>query len=153
MMEAGVPGIRSRVAVIRPPLTAPTYIETSRIRAFAPVMEKVSGSVSAISIAPVRPGMAPTTIPRLVPSAISANGTGEKSCCRASITALQGRSMVKISVNTNWLPRPMTSANAASRMRRPRSTGFREAADASPLLSARSRADPKAKMKSAVAAE
>ena len=32
---AGVPGIRSSVAVIRPPLTDPTYIDTSRINALS----------------------------------------------------------------------------------------------------------------------
>ena len=76
MTEAGVPGIRSNVAVINPPLIEPTYILTSRIIAFPASIEYVSGSVSAMSIAPVRPGIAPTRIPRLVPMAIRISPVG-----------------------------------------------------------------------------
>jgi hypothetical protein len=38
MTEAGVPGMRRSVAMIRPPAIAPTYIETSRMTAFTGVM-------------------------------------------------------------------------------------------------------------------
>jgi hypothetical protein len=71
MIEAGVPGILRRVAVIRPPLTDPTYIATSKARALWPLMLKVRGKVSEISIAPVRPGIEPTAIPRAVPNMTS----------------------------------------------------------------------------------
>ena len=68
MMEAGVPGMRSRVAVIKPPLTEPTYIATRNARALCGSMLNVSGNESEMSIAPVSPGMAPTVIPSAVPS-------------------------------------------------------------------------------------
>ena len=76
MMEAGVPGILSKVAVIMPPLTEPTYMEIKRTSAEPLSIEKVSGKVNAINIAPVRPGIAPMTIPSEVPSAIKANDVG-----------------------------------------------------------------------------
>ena len=76
MIEAGVPGMRSRVAVIRPPLTEPTYIATRSVNADCASMPKVSGSESAINIAPVRPGIAPTRIPRAVPRTMSAGRAG-----------------------------------------------------------------------------
>ena len=79
MMDAGVPGILNNVAVISPPLTDPTYIDTKRINADSPLIENVRGKVSAINIAPVNPGMAPTIIPRLVPTAISSRELGVKS--------------------------------------------------------------------------
>lgn len=78
MMDAGVPGIRNKVAVINPPLTEPTYIETNRTKALLPSMEKVNGKVRAINIAPVNPGMAPTITPKLVPKAIKAKAAGEE---------------------------------------------------------------------------
>ena len=46
----------------------PVYIDTSRIIELTGDMWKVNGRVSAISIAPVRPGIAPTTMPAAVPS-------------------------------------------------------------------------------------
>ena len=67
MIEAGVPGILSNVAVIKPPLMAPTYMLISRMNALIGSMLNVSGSVNAINIAPVNPGMAPTIIPKIVP--------------------------------------------------------------------------------------
>ena len=76
MMEAGVPGILNKVAVIMPPLTEPTYIEINNTNADSPLMENVNGNVSAISIAPVSPGIAPTMTPSEVPSAISTNEFG-----------------------------------------------------------------------------
>jgi hypothetical protein len=79
MMDAGVPGILNKVAVISPPLTDPTYIDTNRINADSPLIENVRGKVRAINIAPVNPGMAPTMIPRLVPTAISSRELGVKS--------------------------------------------------------------------------
>ena len=68
MIDAGVPGMRRRVAVIKPPLTEPTYIATRKASALCPSIPKVSGSESEINIAPVSPGMAPTVIPSAVPS-------------------------------------------------------------------------------------
>ena len=38
MTAAGVPGMRKSVAVIRPPLIAPTYIDTRRITALTGAM-------------------------------------------------------------------------------------------------------------------
>ena len=67
MIEAGVPGIRNNVAVINPPLTAPTYMLISRMNAFAGSILNVSGKVRAINIAPVKPGIAPIVIPKIVP--------------------------------------------------------------------------------------
>ena len=81
MMDAGVPGIRSKVAVINPPLTEPTYMETNSTKALFPSMEKVNGKLKAISIAPVNPGTAPTITPRLVPRAINAKAGGDKRNC------------------------------------------------------------------------
>ena len=68
--------MRNNVAVINPPLTDPTYIDISKTDADSPLIEKVSGSVNAINIAPVSPGIAPTMTPREVPSAISPNADG-----------------------------------------------------------------------------
>jgi hypothetical protein len=67
MIEAGVPGIRNNVAVINPPLTAPTYMLISRMNAFTGSILNVSGKVRAINIAPVNPGIAPIVIPKIVP--------------------------------------------------------------------------------------
>ncbi len=41
-------------------------------------IEKVNGSVRAINIAPVSPGMAPTITPDAVPIIINTNGNGVK---------------------------------------------------------------------------
>jgi len=71
IMEAGVPGILKSVAVINPPLMAPTYMLISRMKALMGSMLNVSGNVRAMSIAPVNPGMAPIVIPRIVPMATS----------------------------------------------------------------------------------
>ena len=76
MMDAGVPGIRNKVAVISPPLTEPTYIEINKTNAGSPPIENVKGSVNAINIAPDKPGIAPTMPPSDVPNAISANAVG-----------------------------------------------------------------------------
>ena len=62
--------MRNRVAVIKPPLMAPTYMPIRRIKAGMGSIEKVRGRVNAISMAPVRPGMAPTVIPKTVPTTI-----------------------------------------------------------------------------------
>ena len=43
MIEAGVPGMRSKVAVIMPPLTEPTYMPTNRVMAWVGSMAKVAG--------------------------------------------------------------------------------------------------------------
>ena len=77
MIEAGVPGMRSSVAVTNPPLTLPTYIDTNRTNACSPLIEKVNGNESAINIAPVNPGIAPTETPRIDPIATSASEAGE----------------------------------------------------------------------------
>ena len=69
IIEAGVPGILKSVAVINPPLIAPTYMLISSIKALMGSMLKVSGKVRAMSIAPVNPGIAPIVIPRIVPMA------------------------------------------------------------------------------------
>jgi hypothetical protein len=71
MTAAGVPGMRRRVALINPPLTAPTYIATRRTRPSTGSIEKVKGRVRAINIVPVRPGIPPTVIPRVVPKRTS----------------------------------------------------------------------------------
>ena len=47
-----MPGIRNKVALIKPPLTAPTYIATSNTSAATGSIENVSGKVSAINIVP-----------------------------------------------------------------------------------------------------
>ena len=73
-------GIRSRVAVIIPPLIDPTYMPMRRVRAYCASIPYVSGMVSAMSIVPVRPGIAPTKIPSIVPSATSSNPPGLQSC-------------------------------------------------------------------------
>jgi hypothetical protein len=67
IIAAGVPGMRNRVALINPPLTAPTYMATSNTRPLTGSMEKVKGRERAISIVPVNPGIAPTVIPKVVP--------------------------------------------------------------------------------------
>ena len=63
----GVPGMRSKIAEISPPVIEPVYIDTSRIIASAGAMKNVKGRDRAISIDPVRPGIAPTTMPANVP--------------------------------------------------------------------------------------
>ena len=68
MIAAGVPGMRNSVALINPPLTAPTYMATSKTRPLTGSIENVSGRERAISMVPVKPGMAPTVIPRVVPN-------------------------------------------------------------------------------------
>ena len=70
MIDAGVPGILSKVAVINPPLTAPTYMLIRRMNAFIGSIPNVNGKVNAISIAPVNPGIAPIVIPNAVPMTI-----------------------------------------------------------------------------------
>jgi hypothetical protein len=67
IIDAGVPGMRNKVAVINPPLIAPTYMLMSRMKALMGSMLNVKGKVRAMSIAPVRPGIAPMVIPRIVP--------------------------------------------------------------------------------------
>ena len=62
--------MRNKVAVINPPLTAPTYVLINRMNALTGSIPKVSGKVSAISIAPVNPGIAPIVIPNAVPITI-----------------------------------------------------------------------------------
>ena len=52
------------------------YIEINSTNAGSPPIENVNGSVNAISIAPVSPGIAPTMTPRDVPNAISPNAVG-----------------------------------------------------------------------------
>ena len=85
IIDAGVPGIRISVAVTRPPLTLPTYIDTSKLKASLESIEKVSGSTSAINMAPVKPGMAPTTIPRIEPITTITTACG---CSRDSVIAV-----------------------------------------------------------------
>ena len=70
MIAAGVPGILKSVAVINPPLTAPTYMLIKRMKAKIGSILNVNGSVRAISIAPVKPGIAPIVIPNTVPNTI-----------------------------------------------------------------------------------
>jgi len=53
---------------MRPPLTDPTYSATSRAMACSGVRKKVIGSDSAISMLPVRPGIAPIVTPRNTPT-------------------------------------------------------------------------------------
>ena len=77
MIAAGVPGMRRRVALISPPLTAPTYIATSRTSPLTGSIEKVKGSDRAISMVPVNPGIAPTVIPRVVPKRTRPRIVGE----------------------------------------------------------------------------
>ena len=72
IIDAGVPGILKSVAVIKPPLTAPTYMLINKMKAKMGSMLKVSGSVRAISMAPVRPGIAPIVMPSTVPNTIKA---------------------------------------------------------------------------------
>ena len=67
MTAAGVPGMRNKVALISPPLTAPTYMATRRTSPATGSMEKVRGKDRAINMVPVNPGTAPTVIPRIVP--------------------------------------------------------------------------------------
>ena len=71
------PGILNRVAVMRPPETLPTYIETSSTMAESPDSPKVKGRESAMSMAPVRPGIAPTVIPKSVPKTVMSSSSGE----------------------------------------------------------------------------
>ena len=78
MIDAGVPGMRSSVAVIKPPLTDPTYIATRSASAVWPSMPKVSGKDSEINIAPVSPGIAPTVMPSAVPSTTSNTRLGSE---------------------------------------------------------------------------
>ena len=65
---AGVPGIRSNVALINPPLTAPTYMPINSTSADTGSISKVKGNANAMSIVPVKPGTAPTKIPKAVPT-------------------------------------------------------------------------------------
>ena len=76
MMAAGVPGIRKSVALIRPPLTAPTYMATSKTSPLTGSIEKVNGRERAISMVPVKPGIAPTVMPKVVPRKTSHNILG-----------------------------------------------------------------------------
>ena len=106
--------MRSSVAVISPPLIDPTYMLTRRIIALPASIEYVNGNVSAITIAPVRPGMAPTVIPRLVPMAIRMSPVGAVSsamACSVGVTidsfyyavswSFYGKSVTTIFVSTN----------------------------------------------------
>ena len=72
-----MPGIRNKVALIKPPLTAPTYMATSNTNAATGSIVNVSGKASAISIVPVNPGTAPTVMPRNTPSNVSPNNVGD----------------------------------------------------------------------------
>ena len=74
---AGVPGMRSSVALMSPPLTAPTYIATNSTSACAGCIVYVNGSVSAMSIVPVNPGTAPTMMPSAVPNKMSPSTSGD----------------------------------------------------------------------------
>ena len=77
IIAAGVPGIRSKVAEIKPPLIDPTYMATSRIMASAGLLiENVSGNVKVINMAPVSPGIAPTITPSTTPRTSSSIGVG-----------------------------------------------------------------------------
>ena len=88
--DAGVPGMRINVAVIRPPLIAPTYMPIRSASALAGSMLKVSGRVSAIIIAPVMPGMAPPMMPSSVPMNTKASGTGARIWKIPSMSGVMG---------------------------------------------------------------
>ena len=105
--------MRSSVAVTRPPLTDPTYMDTNKTSADSLCIENVSGKANAINIAPVNPGIAPTTMPRNEPIATSTKAVGEQRKAIAESGSggkdlsllkknrtIQGKSTTKISVNT-----------------------------------------------------
>ena len=113
-MAAGVPGMRIKVAEIKPPLVEPTYIDTKRISALVLSIKKVSGNVSAITMPPLNPGMAPTTTPTTTPVRRNIKGSGvnklPKELIRCSIEFPYGKSRYKISVKVNLRPIPKIKA-------------------------------------------
>jgi len=105
MIEAGVPGMRSRVAVINPPLTEPTYMATNKAKAVCGSMPKVNGTTSEMAMAPVRPGTAPTNTPATTPKQIQ---------IRIMASIRQGRSTINQWVNTYWQPNETVIATNTS---------------------------------------
>jgi hypothetical protein len=67
IIEAGVPGILSKVAAIWLPEIPPTYIPINKVIAFTLYIKKFKGKVSVINIVVVNPGIDPTIIPRKTP--------------------------------------------------------------------------------------
>tara|TARA_B100000925_G_C21886859_1_gene420995 strand:+ start:448 stop:678 length:231 start_codon:yes stop_codon:yes gene_type:complete len=67
MIEAGVPGIRNKVAAIWLPEIPPTYIPINKVIALTLSIKNVRGKVNVINIVVVKPGIDPTTIPRNTP--------------------------------------------------------------------------------------
>ena len=70
--DAGVPGILSRIAEIRPPDVPPIYRASSSEMPSIGDMPKVTGRNRATPMVTVRPGMAPTMMPTIVPLTMSA---------------------------------------------------------------------------------
>ena len=75
--------------MINPPLTLPTYMEINNTSACSPLIENVNGRESAINIAPVKPGIAPTVTPSSDPSTTSSSAVGvnitSKTGCKSGI--------------------------------------------------------------------
>ena len=67
IIEAGVPGILSKVAAIWLPEIPPTYIPINKVIALTLSIKKVKGKVKVINIVVVKPGGGPTTMPRKPP--------------------------------------------------------------------------------------
>jgi hypothetical protein len=76
MIEAGVPGMRSNVAAIRPPDMPPTYIPTNMVIALTLSIKNVKGNVRVISIVAVKPGIEPIIIPDATPTKSNDSGRG-----------------------------------------------------------------------------
>ena len=76
MMDAGVPGMRNKVAAIKPPEIPPTYMPISMVMALTLSMKNVRGSVNVISMVAVRPGIEPMMIPDATPMKSKSKGSG-----------------------------------------------------------------------------
>ena len=68
-IEAGVPGMFSRIEETRPPEIPPMYRAISRAMARLSLIAKVMGRQIVTAMVAVRPGMAPKMVPIRVPTA------------------------------------------------------------------------------------
>jgi hypothetical protein len=72
--DAGVPGILSRLAEMRPPEMPPTKMPINKHSPGIDAIPKVNGSIKTMPIVAVRPGTAPKIIPKIVPAKVNKSG-------------------------------------------------------------------------------
>ena len=74
MRLEGEPGMLRSEAETRPPEIEPTYMPTKSAIASSGFQPKVSGRLSAMSMPPFRPGIAPAITPSTVPRTMRKRG-------------------------------------------------------------------------------